>query len=107
MMAPEDEAQVTDGNGLFVRPPPFQPHFVHWAASRGRRTSLQGHRGLAPPPQPLAPSGVAGPGTTAARSVVIRLGSSRLHTEPRGGGIQSVAAVLLIKMFGKIAVKAP
>lgn len=53
-MALEDETQVTDGNGLFVRPPPFQHHFVHLVASRGHRSSLQGHRGLAPPPAAFA-----------------------------------------------------
>lgn len=33
---------------------PSEHHFVHLVASRGRRSSLQGHRGLAPPPAAFA-----------------------------------------------------
>lgn len=94
-MALEDEARVTDGNGLFVRSPPFQRHFVHLVASRGRHSSLQGHRGLAPPPlQPSLPPGVAGPGSNRgeirgnrARLLSAAHGAERRRDSERGGRV--------------------
>lgn len=81
-MALEDEAQVTDGNGLFVRPPPFQHHFAHLVASRGRRSSFQGHRGLAPPPAAFASLRCSRPGSNRGE---IRGNRARLLSAAHGG----------------------